>query len=580
MRALASRIERLAEQAARLAHREAIARVLTIPADTGGGGSNSSSRGVIGIPADTHTGFGDRPSAPSWARDLGGGRAAYVIGGGDALAEATYAALLAGEKVPERVALLTHTVTPTAFLLEALDGPAVEVVLKGARGTRKTQTGLDFSVLFAWRHSVLGGPLPVRVMIVGSTGVHLRATVLRSMAAPWWRDGWQVEDDGRRARFVLDGVCWVDADLVGVEDAQGVDRLRRECHLVMGDDPAPALGEVATGFSDAAWITAMTSCRLPTPLGRHPAVVAMNPSSRSHWTTKRFISAPPEGVRVFHVPAEEVLTPEEQAEQRRRVAGRPDLLARLVMGEASDALLGLPVAQGYDDARHVAPAPWLPRSGTLWLGWDAGLTPCCIVAQLLDGELRIYAALCSERAGTRDFIELVVQPWLVQHTPWAIRGSALQHVVDPAMIAASQEDSTKAPASTVRELLGGSVRRGPERWPARRDPLLALFNRAVAGRPALQISPVDDTELLRRALIGGWHYGTSVSGGLRPAEQPIKSHPDSDLGDALTYLIAEVMPTRDRDSRPLPRYAVSSTAANGAPRSTWDDRASSRASSW
>jgi hypothetical protein len=212
-------------------------------------------------------------------------------------------------------------------------------------------------------------------------------------------------------------------------------------------------------------------------------------------------------------------------------------------------LLGLPVAQGYDDSRHVAPAPLTPRSGTLWMGWDAGLTPVCIVAQVIDGVLMVYAALCSERAGTRDFIELVVQPWLVSNVPgW--RNANLQHVVDPAMFASSQEDSTKAPATTLRQMLGGAVRKGPERWPDRRDPLLALFNRAVAGRPAFQISPVDDTELLRRALIGGWYYGTSVSGGLRPAEQPLKSHPGSDLGDALTYLVAEVMPVTDRPNRP------------------------------
>jgi hypothetical protein len=165
-------------------------------------------------------------------------------------------------------------------------------------------------------------------------------------------------------------------------------------------------------------------------------------------------------------------------------------------------------------------------------------------------------------AGVEGPVELVVHPWMVQHVPWAIRGGSLQHVTDPAMWVASQEDSSKAPVTTVRQMLGGAIRKGPERWPQRRDPLLAVFNRAVAGRPALQISPGDDTELLRRALVGGWHYGTNVSGGLRPAEQPIKSHPDSDLGDALTYLIAEVMPVADRDRNPRrgPIYARTATS--------------------
>jgi len=235
-------------------------------------------------------------------------------------------------------------------------------------------------------------------------------------------------------------------------------------------------------------------------------------------------------------------------------------------------MMGLPVAQGYSDAQHVAPAPLEPVRGAVWMGWDAGLTPVCTIAQVRDGELRIYAALATERGGTRDFIEHVVQPWLVQRMPWALRGGVdLTHVCDPAMVAASQEDSTKAPASTVRTLLGGSIRLGPVKWPQRRDPLLALFNRAVAGRPALQISPTEDTELLRRALAGMWIYGADASGGLRPAEQPIKSHPWSDLGDSLTYLVAELFPTTDRGwdaakANARPRYAQSGLTSWGPPR--------------
>lgn len=493
------------------------------------------------------------PACPSWARDLGDGRVLYTVGGDAEQAEAVYRALLADEPLPEGTALDTHGPTRSAFLVAVVDGPDTEVALVGPRGTRKTSTCLDAALLFALRHHAAGGALPLRVLIMGSTAVQLRAA-LRVIEAPWWGGVWRLEDDDRRMRCVLDGRTWIDADLVGVEDAgQGADRLRRRYVLVIGDDPAPALADVSSGFTDGAWGVALSGLDLPTPLGRHPALLAMNAGSRTHWTTKRFITAPPPGCRAFRISAEEGLTPERRAELERALVGRPDLLARLARGEVADPLLGQPVAQGYSDDRHVAKVRLVPARGELWLGWDAGLTPCCLVAQVRDGVLAVYAALATERGGTRDFIENAVQPWLVQHLPWALHGGApLYHVCDPAMAAASQEDSTKAPATTVKALLGGVVRFGPVKWAHRRDPLLALFNKAVAGRPALQISPVEDTELLRRALAGMWRYGADVAGGLRPSEQPIKDHPWSDLGDALTYLVAELFPVMPRDRREGP----------------------------
>ena len=141
-----------------------------------------------------------------------------------------------------------------------------------------------------------------------------------------------------------------------------------------------------------------------------------------------------------------------------------------------------------------------------------------------------------------------MQPWCTRNMPCLLSRArpVLYHVVDPAGFAASQEDSSKSPAGTLRRLMGGTVRRGPVRWPERRDPLLKLLTRSVSGVPVLQISPVEDNELLRRALNGMWRYATSVSGELRGAEMPIKDHPWSDLANSLTYLVAEMFPVRER----------------------------------
>jgi hypothetical protein len=276
----------------------------------------------------------------------------------------------------------------------------------------------------------------------------------------------------------------------------------------------------------------------------HRALLAMNAGSRSHWTTRRFLVAPGPGCRAFRIAPEEELTAARRAELDRDLEATPDLHARLALGEPADPVVGRPVCAGYSDRLHVAPRPLVPvRGADVVCGWDAGLTPVCVIAQVLDGQLLVYAGLTTERAGTADFIEAEVAPWFAKMMPWALQGvGRLTHCVDPSMKAASQHDSRHSPMATVQALLGGAVREGPVKWPARRDPLLALFNRAVAGRPVLQFSPVEATELVRRACSGGWHYAVDVAGTLRGGDDPKKTHPDSDLGDALTYLVAEVFP--------------------------------------
>ncbi|HUH13793.1 MAG TPA: hypothetical protein VMK65_11810, partial [Longimicrobiales bacterium] len=433
--------------------------------------------------------------------------------------------------------------TRSAYLRAVGTGEDRELALVGPRGTKKTSTVLDGAVLYAQQHHAAGGTLPVRTRVVGSTGVQVRAA-LRVIEAPWWQGAWQFEDDERVLRCTVDGRVVVVADVVGVEDmGTGADRLRRRYHVLIGDDPAPAMAEISSGFTSGAWAIALSGLDLPSPVG-HRALLAMNAGSRSHWTTRRFLVAPGPGCRAFRIAPEEELTPARRAELDRDLAPTPDLHARLALGEPADPVVGRPVCQGYTDRLHVAPRPLVPvRGADVWLGWDAGLTPVCLIAQVVDGELRIYAGLTTERGGTADFIEAEVQPWFVRHMPWALqRVGRLTHCVDPSMVAASQHDSRQSPANTLRAKLGGGVRLGPVKWPARRDPLLALFNKAVAGRPVLQFSPVEETELLRRACAGGWHYAVDVAGTLRGGDDPKKTHPDSDLGDALTYLVAELFP--------------------------------------
>jgi hypothetical protein len=316
-------------------------------------------------------------------------------------------------------------------------------------------------------------------------------------------------------------------------------------HSAWADEPAAALVESAAGITRKAWGIAFSSCRLPTH--RRVGLLTSNAPTPRSWVWKRFVLSPEPGCRAYRIPKGERTTEEYRAALARQFADSPDLLARLAEGEAALPLHGLPVARGYSDRLCVAPRRLeAVSSSPLYLGWDAGLSPACVLAQARDGRCWVYAALFTERGGTRELIEQLVRPWLSAHGPWALRERRMMiHCVDPNMATPSQHSVEASPVNTLSELLRGPVRPGPVPWPPRRDALLQCFQ---PWGSRLWISPGEETEELRIALGGGFHYRTSTGGDVR-GQEPDKSHPHSDLADALIYVLCELWPDASREAR-------------------------------
>ena len=227
--------------------------------------------------------------------------------------------------------------------------------------------------------------------------------------------------------------------------------------------------------------------------------------------------------------------------------------------------LGPQVAVGYNAQAHVARERLeVVRGEPLWLGWDAGHTPTTIIGQRVGAEIRILAGLVTAKAGTRQHVEQTVLPWLDQWAPWVLdrRGSrTLFHRYDPSMDTGEQDDIDQSPLQRIRDTLGGSFRPGAVSWPGRRDPMLAVFNMALAGLPLLQIDPGPDTELLRKALGGRWYYRQTPAGEIMKDLPHKPNHPWEDLGDSFCYLIGGIAPSRERYAEG-PRPSHNTTSAD------------------
>lgn len=487
----------------------------------------------------------DLAECPSWAEPLPDGRCVLLGLGDKGARDAVLKALEAGEEPPKTAHVLEYRRIVSDFIADAVDGNEnSELLAASPRGEGKSQGALGAILAHALVHVARGFALPVRWMIVGSSLVQLRATVKRSMEAPWHRGAWTFSDDDRLARLTIDGAVLVEADLVGVEDESGADRLRREVHCCWADEPAAAIAEQAGGITRQSWGVAFSSCRLPTH--RRVGILTSNAPSRRNWLWKRFVLNPEPGCVAYRIPRGERTTQEYRDSLERSLADSPDQFQRLALGEAALPMKGRPVAQGYRESECVAPRPLHPRHAVLYLGWDAGLTPSCTIVQAVDGRAYVYASLYTERGGTAELIEEQVKPWLVEHAPWALKEPRMMiHAGDPTMATPSQATLADSPLTTLGRLLKGAWRPGPVRWAPRRDALLACFR---PGRSRLLISPGEETELLQEALIGGFHYSTTSGGDLR-GEEPSKSHPHSDVADSLIYILCELWPAQEREER-------------------------------
>jgi hypothetical protein len=491
----------------------------------------------------------DLPTRPAWCDGTDAvGRSVCLVGrhnlgNSDAAQEvlaAVLEALTTGE-LPDGVLAVAYAPAASAFIAEVVAGTSHEVLADGPRGSGKTQTTPAALAILAELHARAGFSLPLRVLWLHDSLTNAAIKTGASVEQAMWHGLFRLRDDKKEAVLTLAGVECVLGLFVGTGDEQSSERLRAESHVMASEELVASLSEFG-GIEERKYELALTSMRLPTR--RHVALSTTNPGDEESWPFLRFVQGggKPGCVRC-QIPAEDRLTPDEVFALRAAFRDSPDLEKRLALGQWVALVIGEAVAVGFRSEMHVAPHPLIPLPGVpLVTGNDAGLTPVTIIGQEVQGEIRVLAALASERAGTRQHLENLVLPWLAVHAPWAMRTSGLlTSYYDPAMETPDQSNLDSSPVNVLREVLGGAAYPGAVSWPGRRDPLLSLLARLnpMTGRARLQLD-AEGCRLLISALNSRWHYMT-VNGKVS-RDLPVKDHPASDFGDALCYFVGGIAP--------------------------------------
>lgn len=195
---------------------------------------------------------------------------------------------------------------------------------------------------------------------------------------------------------------------------------------------------------------------------------------------------------------------------------------------------GKPVYEDFNKLLHVVRGTIEPEPGIpLLLGWDFGLTPACILAQLVGRQLRIIKEYV-EADGS--ILKLAPQVWedlRINYAPWTHTDDKIFSFVDPAASQRSQVDERTC-AQALRSANFKRISPGPVDWESRRQAVENWLIRLSAGKPCLIISE-DGCPILIEGFGGGYQYPKSNIE-IEPTHiQPLKnkfSHPH----DGLQYL--------------------------------------------
>ena len=442
-------------------------------------------------------------------------------------------------------------------------------ILRGPRGAGKTTTA--YIDLLKDAGALPREARPLRVIAVRGTWADLNRTTmenLRELQTAGLPVRWL--DQGREA-IILD---WVHLFFIGMDTFGDLNKFQGfKAGRLWIEEPAPVV-DVSGGVAAASaglpvevfgvGATSLRQIGVPSRV-----VITMNPPDEEHWTLKlaeRLKDLQRERpefrdvrMRVFDIaPGENKHITEEQRrgwEAALIMAGRGDVVTRLIHGKVGFVQMGEAVTPEYADELHLAKFP-LPIRENLEVQrlWDFGLNPTCVWTQVMpSGTWHILGCRVGDNVGMEQFSQLSVLPWerrfLKDPSAFTFRD-----IGDPAGMQREQSNSEQSAVTILQEYLGSgfSFEPGPQAWDTRLQAIKGILSQTIRGRGRLQIDP-DEGQAVRKALRGGAHYPKDGNGnpiatvGAMKKASGLHSHPF----DAVCYGAAVIFGSPAQYRRPV-----------------------------
>lgn len=167
--------------------------------------------------------------------------------------------------------------------------------------------------------------------------------------------------------------------------------------------------------------------------------------------------------------------------------------------------------------------------------WN-GNTPSCIIAQFVEGQLRILCEFVANNMGADKFSDLVIARCRTEYVRWSDAKRNWRDFIDPAGHQRAQTDEVTCAQVLVRK--GLVPVSGAITFEARRGSVERLLIRHTKEGPGILVDP--NCKILIDGFKGGYHYPEKATeiepGRIRPLKNEY-SHPH----DALQYLCSRIM---------------------------------------
>jgi hypothetical protein len=268
-----------------------------------------------------------------------------------------------------------------------------------------------------------------------------------------------------------------------------------------------------------------------------------NPPDTDHWLYKLFEVQRPSLYKLFRQPPALIKTEDGKWElnplaenvknlptsyyQNLMIGTSEEYQKVYILGEYGIVFDGKAVFPSYNDDIHSVSDVNLP-AGELFIGWDFGLTPAAIVCMLYGAKLYIIKEFVTERMYPDELIGIVSE-WLNSR----YIGKPIISVCDPSGSELYLAELNKRGLPTFKAHTNDIE--------PRISSVNYFLNRLDGGSPSFVLDRAE-CPTLRKGFIGKYCYQrVRIVGEERFRDMPDKSHPISDVQDALQYVCLRIV---------------------------------------